>query len=148
MDYVSDNFRETPMSSVRCSMRVLNSVCARFCSSRVSGTGLLFRSPLTGHVARSEVNARSELFGGLLHRRGSSARSSVHGPAIVRRSTCSRTPTRRAGRGGRRLTTTGLSIRQKKSDGCRPELDSSTIVIEKTGSGARTSSPVCPVRHL
>ena len=22
------------------------------------------------------------------------------------------------------------------------------IVIEKTGSGARTSSPVCPVRHL
>eukprot|EP00964_Phaeocystis_antarctica_P030819 scaffold17428_cov39-Phaeocystis_antarctica.AAC.2 len=37
---VSDNFGETPMSSVRCSMRVLNSVYARFCPRRVWGTGL------------------------------------------------------------------------------------------------------------
>ena len=37
MDYVSDNFGEMPMSSVRCSMEVLS--VRLFCPRSVSGTG-------------------------------------------------------------------------------------------------------------
>eukprot|EP00964_Phaeocystis_antarctica_P037250 scaffold21273_cov61-Phaeocystis_antarctica.AAC.6 len=39
MDYVSDNFGEMPMSSVRCSMEVLSDSVRLFCPRSVSGTG-------------------------------------------------------------------------------------------------------------
>ena len=65
MDYAGrgDNFGETPMSSVRCSMRVLNSVHDFFLLEEGLGYGLVVPFPAYGFaalVSHNEVlNARS-----------------------------------------------------------------------------------------